>query len=190
MKCERVGCEQGAWRCCGGGDAVDRDGGGCAAEDVPPLPCCALFTIERELMVVEGRLLCGPRLVGVGEAISVGALLRKPFCGKERAGGNRGKQLVVDREICSDRLLLGVLETIEVLRDARVVGPPSERGREEGDDVGGLEAAAAALESGKKVAERHLVIKGGLLLEGEEPDVFNKGDEERAPGVFAFDCLD
>ena len=42
-----------------------------------------------------------------------------------------------------DRLLLGILETIDVLGDAWVVSPPAEGGGEEGDDVGGREAAAA-----------------------------------------------
>ena len=188
MKCKQVGREQGAWRCCGGGDAVDQDGSGCAAEDAPPLPCRAFFTLERERMGAEGRLPRGPRVVGAGEAVPVGALLREASCGKEQAGGDRGNLLVVNRELCPERLLLRVLEKVDVLGDARVVGPPSERGGEEGDDVGGFKAAAAALESGKKVAERNLVIKGGLLLEWEEPGVFNDGDEERAPG--AFDCLD
>ena len=77
MKCERVGHEQGVWRCCGGGDAVDRDVGGCTAKDVPPLPCRALFTLERELMGAEGCLPRGIRLVGAGEAVPVGALLQE-----------------------------------------------------------------------------------------------------------------
>ena len=66
MKCERVGGEQGAWRCCGGGDAMNSDGGGRAAKDFPPLLCRALFKIERELMGAEGRLPRGPPLVGAG----------------------------------------------------------------------------------------------------------------------------
>ena len=39
MECEGVGRDQGTWSCGGGGDAVNRDGGGCAAEDVSQLPC-------------------------------------------------------------------------------------------------------------------------------------------------------
>ena len=74
IKCERVGCEQGARRCCGGGDAVDCDGGGRAAKDVPPLPWRALFTLKRELMGAEGRLPRGQRLVGTGEAVPVGGV--------------------------------------------------------------------------------------------------------------------
>ena len=108
-------------------------------------------------------------------------MLREASRGKERAGGDRGKPLVVNRKLFPDRLLLRVLKTVDVLGDARVVGPPAERGGEEGDDVGGLEAAAAALEAGKKSAEGNLVIKGGILLEGEDTDVFNDGDEERVP---------
>ena len=48
---------------------------------------------------------------------------------------------------------MGVLETLDVLRDARVVGPPAERGGEEGDDVGGFKAAAATLEASEKVSD-------------------------------------
>ena len=55
---------------------------------------------------------------------------------------------------------MGILETIDVLGDAWVVGPPAEGGGKEGDDVGGFEAAAAALEASKKVSEGHLVVKG------------------------------
>ena len=79
-------------------------------------------------------------------------------------------------------------QSIHVFRNARVLGPPAEGGREEGDDVCGLEAAAAALEAREEVAEWHLVIEGGLLLQGEDPGVLNDGDEERAPG--ALDRLD
>ena len=63
-----------------------------------------------------------------------------------------------------DRLLLGILETIDVLGDAWVVGPPAEGGREEGDDVGGFEAADAALDESEKVSEGHLVVKGRLFF--------------------------
>ena len=84
--------------------------------------------------------------------------------GEELAGGDGGEPLVIDRELGSDRCLLGVLETINVLGDAWVVGPPAEGGGEEGYDVGGFEAAAAALEASKKVSEGHLVIESGLLF--------------------------
>ena len=77
MECKRVGLDQGTWRYSGGGDAMDQDGGGCAAEDAPPLPCRSLFTLERELMGAEGCLPRGIRLVGAGEAVPVGALLQE-----------------------------------------------------------------------------------------------------------------
>ena len=165
MNYECVRCDQGARRCRGGGDSVDCDCGGRAAEDAPPLPCSPLFTLDRELVVKKGRLLCGPRLVGGGGAVLGRALSWENPRGKERAGGDYGKPLVVDGEHCADRLLLHVLETVNVLGDARVVGPPAERGREEGDNVGGLEDAAAAFETGEKVAEWYIVVKGGLLFE-------------------------
>ena len=167
---------------------MDQDGGVRAAKDSPPLPCRALFTVERELMESEGRLPRCPRLVGAGEAVPVRLLLWEDSRGEEKDGGDRRKPLVVDWELLPDQLLLRVLKTVNLLGDARVVGPPAKRGREEGYYVGSLEAAAAVLESVEKVAEGHLVVKGRLLLEGEEPGVFDDGDEERAPG--AFDCLD
>ena len=48
--------------------------------------------------------------------------------------------------------------------------------------------AAAAFETGEKVAEGHLIVEGGLFLEGEEPGFFNDANKESAPG--AFKCLD
>ena len=88
MECTRVGRDQGTWSCGGGGDAVDQDGGGCADEDTPPLPCLLLFTLDRELMGEEGRLPCGPHIFGTGEAVLVGALIWEASFGEERAGGD------------------------------------------------------------------------------------------------------
>ena len=62
---------------------MDRDGGGRAAKDVPPLSCRALFALKREMMGAEDRLPRGPRLVGVGGAVPVGALLREASHSKE-----------------------------------------------------------------------------------------------------------
>ena len=66
-----------------------------------------------------------------------------------------------------------VLESVNVLGDAWVVGPRAEHGQKVGDDVGSLEAAAAAFETGRKIAEGHLIVEGGLFLEGEEPGFFD-----------------
>ena len=49
----------------------------------PPLPCCSLLTLERELMGAEGSLPRCPRLVGVGEAVRVRELLRESARGEE-----------------------------------------------------------------------------------------------------------
>ena len=94
-----------------------------------------------------------------------GRLLGEAARGEEQAGGDGGEPFIVNRELCSHRFLLGVLETIYVLGDAWVFGPPAEGGREEGDNVGGLEAAAAALEACEKVTERHLVVEGRLFFQ-------------------------
>ena len=69
-----------------------------------------------------------------------------------------------------------------------VIGPPAEGGGEEGENVGGFEAAAATLEPIEKLSEGHLVVKGCLLFKQEDPGVLNDGDKERGPG--ALDRLD
>ena len=66
---ECIGREQGDRRRCGGGDAVDVDKGGRAAENAPPLSHCALFALQRELVGAEGRPPCVPLLVGAREAV-------------------------------------------------------------------------------------------------------------------------
>ena len=47
---------------------------------------------------------------------------------------------------------MSVLEAIYVLGNVWVLGPPAEGGREEGDNVRGLEDTAAALEAREKFA--------------------------------------
>ena len=61
---------------------------------------------------------------------------------------------------------MSVPKAVDVLGDARVVGPPAEHGRQERDNAGGLEDAAAVLEAVEEVAEGDLVVKGCFLLEG------------------------
>ena len=188
MKCERVRCEQGAWRCRGDSDVVDSDSGDLAAEDVPPLPSRALFAIERYLVGAEGHFPREPRFVSAGEAAPVRALFLEAPHGKEQDGGDSGKPHVLDGELCPDQLILRFLKTVKVLGDTQVIGPPAKHVLKEGDDVGGLEDAAAAVETGEKIAEGHLVVKCGFFLEGEDPGLFDDGHEESAPGVFR--CLE
>ena len=111
-------------------------------------------------MIAEGRLPSGRRLVGARETVLVGALLQEDSRGEERTGGDSGYPIVVYRELSSDRFLLGVLKMIDVLEEVWVFGPPAEGGGEEGNNVGGFEAAAAALEASEKFSEGHLVVKG------------------------------
>ena len=80
-----------------------------------------------------------------------------------------------------------VLETFNVLGDARVVVPPAKHSRKYKDDVGGLEAASAAFETGEKIVEGQHIVKGGFFLEREDPGLFGDGHEESVPG--AFDSL-
>ena len=96
--------------------------------------------------------------VGERKATPVRALFGEAPRGKEQAGGDRGEPHVGNGGVCANRFLLGVLEAVDVLGDTRVVGPPAEHGRQEGDDIGGLEAAAAVLEAVEDVAEGDLVI--------------------------------
>ena len=48
VECKRVGRDQGTWHSGGSGDAVDRDGGGCAAEDAPcsPVARCSRLSMS------------------------------------------------------------------------------------------------------------------------------------------------
>ena len=143
---------------------MDGAGGCSAAEDVAPLSCGLLLKLKRELVRAESALPRRPRLVGGGEAVPVGALLGEAALGEERASGDGGEPFVINWELRSDQFLLGVLKTINVLGDAWVLGPPAEGYQEKGDNVGGLEAAAAALEAREKVSEGHLVVKGRLFF--------------------------
>ena len=69
-----------------------------------------------------------------------------------------------------------VLEFVDVLGDARILGPPAEGGGKKGDDVRGLEAAAADLEVIEEIAEWDLVVICGVLFEREEPGFLDDRD--------------
>ena len=161
---------------------------GCAAEDVSPLPCRALFAFERDLMEAESCLPGVPHLVGARKVIPVRALFGEAARGEEKAGGDRGEPHVRDGDIFVNKLLLGVLEAVDVLGDARVVGPPDDHSGQEKDNFSGLEAAKAVLEAVREVAEGDLVVEGRFLLKGEDPRLLDNSLEECAPG--AFDGLD
>ena len=68
-------------------DAVERGGGGGAAENVAPLSGGPLLTLERELVSAESVFPCRPSLVCAWEAVPVGALFWKNAGGEEGAGG-------------------------------------------------------------------------------------------------------
>ena len=74
MVSECIGREQGARRRRGGGDAVDVDICGRAAEDAPPLSRCALFALQREFVGLESCPPCVPHIFGAREAIPDGVL--------------------------------------------------------------------------------------------------------------------
>ena len=188
MMCECVGRKQGARRRRGGGDAVYGNCCGHADKDVSPITCRALFAFERELMGSEGCFPRVPSLVGVREDIPVRALFGEDARNKEQAGGDRGKPHVGDGELCTNGLLLGVFEAVVVLGDARFVGPPAKHDGQEGDNVGGLEAAAAILEAVEEVAEGDLFVEGRFLLKGEDQRLLDDSLEEC--GLGAFDGLD
>ena len=80
---------------------------------------------------------------------------------------------------------MSVLEAVEIIRDVRVIGPPAEHGRQEGDDGGGLEDAAAVIEAVEEVAEAGLVVEGCFLFEGGDPRLLDNRFEE-----CAFDGFD
>ena len=117
-----------------------------------------MLTLEHDLVRAYSVLTRRPFLVGAGEAVPVGALLGEAARGEERAGGYDSEPFIVYWERRSHRLFLSVLEAIDIFWDAWVLGPQAKGGREEGDDVGGLKSAAAALEARERVAEGHLVV--------------------------------
>ena len=77
MMCECGSCEQRARRRCGGSYAVDGNCCGRDAKDISPLPRCAMFMFEREVMGAEGFLPRGPRLVGAGGMSQLGRCFGK-----------------------------------------------------------------------------------------------------------------
>ena len=72
------------------------DGGGiCSAvKDVAPLSGGPLLTLESELVSAESGFPHCPRLVGAGEAVSVGELLGESARSEERAGGDGGEPFI------------------------------------------------------------------------------------------------
>ena len=101
---------------------------GRAAEGNPPLSCRALFAFERELVGAEGCPPRVPHLFGAREAVPVEELFGESPCIKERACSDCCEPHVGNGEVRADGLLLRVLEAVDVLGDARVVGPPAENG--------------------------------------------------------------
>ena len=77
MECKCVGRGVDTRSCGGVGDAVERSGGGGAAENVAPLSGGPLLTLERELVSAESAFPRRPRLVGAWEAVLVGSCLGK-----------------------------------------------------------------------------------------------------------------
>ena len=64
MECECVRRGVNTGSCGGVGDAVERGGGGGAAENVALLSGGPLLTLESELVSAESGFPCRPRLVG------------------------------------------------------------------------------------------------------------------------------
>ena len=164
MECERVGRGVNAGSCGGVCDAMECFGGRGAAKNVSPLSGGPLLTLERELVGVESGFPSLPGLVCAWEAVPVGALFWKTAGVEEGAGGYRSQPFIVDGKRRSDGFSLHFLQPVDVFRNSRILVSPAKGCREEGDDVCGLEDAAAALEARKEVAERHLIVEGGLLL--------------------------
>ena len=137
---------------CGGVcDAMECCGGGGTAKNVAPLSGGPLLTLERELVGAESVFTIRPGLVCAWETIPVGALFWKTAGGEEGADGYGRQPFIVDGKRRSDGFSLRLLEPVDVLRNSWILGPLAEGLREEGDDVCGLEAAAAALEAREEV---------------------------------------
>ena len=159
MECERVGRGVNAGSCGGVYDSMECCGCGGSAKNVAPLSSGSLLTLERELVGAESYFPSRPGLVCAWEAVPVGALFWKTAGGEEGAGGYDRQPFIVDGKRRSDGFLLRFLQPVDVFRNSRILGQLAKGCREEGDDVCGLEAAAR-----KEVAERHLIVEGGILL--------------------------
>ena len=153
MECERVRRGVNAGSCSGVCDAMECCGGGGADKNVAPLSGGPLLTLERELVGTESGFPSRPGLACAWKAVPVGALFWKTAGGKEGDGGYGRQPFIVDGKRRSDGFTLCFLQPVDVFRNSRILVPPAEGGREEEDDVGGLEAAAAALEARGKVLE-------------------------------------
>ena len=91
--------------CSGVCDAVERGVSGGAAENVAPLSGGPLLTLECELVSAESGFPCRPILVGVWEAVPVGALLGEASRGEERAGSyGRDPLLLIGSDALTDFL--------------------------------------------------------------------------------------
>ena len=150
----------------------------------PPLSRRTLFALQRELVGAKGCPPRAPRLVGAREAVPVRALFREAPRGEERARSDCCDPHVRNQEVRADGLLLRVLKAVHIFWDAQVVGRQAEHIGQEGDNVGGLEAASAVLEAVEEVAEGGLVRKGQIFLEGEDPQLLDYGSDECAPSSF------
>ncbi len=62
-------------------------------------------------------------------------------------------------------LFLGILESVDVLRDSRIFFPPAEHGCLELHDVHHLKATTACGEVMEVGADFHLVLKGGGIFQ-------------------------
>ena len=74
--------------------------------------------------------------------------------------GNGGEPVVHDGKMGTGGLLLGVLESVDVLGDTGIVGPPTKHCCLEVHNISGFEAATARGEVVQVSADLDLVVEG------------------------------
>ena len=126
-----------------GGNTVDGSGCRGAAERFAMMARSALFALNHLLCLAGPGLPCWPRLCGGCEAIPVKPEHEEAAGREEGHGGNGGKPVIHDGKMGAGGFPLGVLESVDVLGEAGVFGPPAEHCSLEVHDVCGFKTTTA-----------------------------------------------
>ena len=121
------------------------DGGGCggAAKRITVIGRSTLFVLDRLLCLVGPGLQCWPCLLDGREAVPVNAELGEAAGREEGQGDDGGEPGIHDGKMGVGRFPLGILESVDVLGDAGVFGPPAKHCSLEVHNVCGFETTTA-----------------------------------------------
>ena len=168
--------------------AVEFDGSRGGAEHIGAAGGGTLFALDGLLRCTGPGLPGSPGLDGWGKSIPIGTLLRKAAGGEQGESGCRGEPVVRDGKIAAEGFLLGLLESVDVLGDSRVILPPALHVDGKSDDVGSFEAGHVGGEVVQHVAEGDLIVEGRGTLQRKKPCFLDDAEEEET--AVAFDGSD